>query len=148
MRPSFLQAAVAAAVTSVAVAKERKEREEGEVAASRVQSSPFLFFYLANLFVLPTLRSRSLSLSSQFTEKVLLRYHRGLLCFAHSFCLPHRSISCTPLLPHEGGVLVDTTPFQVTQLQDPAGLYRSIEDSRIEFPFISGLLEFDRSYGS
>lgn len=61
MRPSFLQAAVAAAVTSVAVAKERKEREEGEVAASRVQSSPFLFFYLANLFVLPTLRSRSLS---------------------------------------------------------------------------------------
>lgn len=93
MRPSFLQAAVAAAVTSVAVAKERKEREEGEVAASRVQSSPFLFFFPRQS--LRSSYSLSLSFSFQFTEKVLLRYHRGLVCFAHSFCLPHRSISST-----------------------------------------------------
>lgn len=89
MRPSFLQAAVAAAVTSVAVAKERKEREEGEVAASRVQSSPFLFSS-TDLFVLPTLRSLSLPLSLP-PSSLPRKYYLDITVVFCAFVLPPAS---------------------------------------------------------
>lgn len=41
----------------------------------------------------------------------------------------------------------DITPFQL-YVRLPATFYRSIEEPRIEFPFISDLLNADQSYGT
>lgn len=86
MRPSFLQAAVAAAVTSVAVAKERKEREEGEVAASRVQSSPSLL-PISSFFLLCAL-SLPLSLPPSSLPR---KYYLDITVVFCAFVLPPAS---------------------------------------------------------
>lgn len=120
MRPSFLQAtiAAAAAVTSVAVMKERKEREarwrHREHNRLRHTYSPFsstsstsLFFLLCSILVRLFLASPLLfviPLVTEFTEKVdITAVFGSCICFA-SRTVPPRGWSSS----------IDTTPFQAT----------------------------------